>query len=679
MVEQNKKMLCSKIYTGALMHERLTPLRHRFDYPVYFFCFDLDELPEIGRRIPFFGYNRFDLFSFYDRDYLQRGPGTLRGKITDLLRTQGLDINLGKIELVTTARLLGHVFNPASFFYCYDEAGHLRALVTQVNNTFGEMHVYLCTHLTHNAQTGMFHATSDKAFHVSPFFDRTGRYDFVVTLPEAKIDLNVNLYRENKAALLAQMKGTGKPLTKGSLLKTMLCYPLSVFLTLPRIHWQAARLYFQKKLPAYKKPVPSNRMTLRTALPNLRQKLCMTLLFPFFERIVKGRLTLAFPDGTSRVFGGIEPGRDALIQIHHYNFFTRLAKEAGIGLGEGYMEEDWETPDLSAVLNLLIENKPFLEHKNAFFEVLSRWFNRGRHLLRENTIHMSKKNIEAHYDLGNPFYACFLDETWMYSAAFFENDDDDLATAQLRKIHKLIDKAQITADDHVLEVGCGWGSFAIVAAQRTGCRVTGITLSKEQLKLAQERAAAAGVSDRVDFQLCDYRHVTGLYDKIVSIEMLEAVGHEYFDDYFKALDRLLKPEGRIAIQVITIPDDRYESYRMSCDFIQKHIFPGGHLPSLEALEESMRRVSSFRLADREDIGLHYAETLRRWRMRFNAKRAEILKLGYAERLFRAWNYYFSYCEAGFDSKHIHDFQLVLTRSEIKPERELYADLNAAAR
>lgn len=671
-------LIKSKIYTGSLMHERLGPAKHRFVYPVYFFCFDLDELTNGRLDNPIFSLNRFNLFSIRETDYLQRGPEPLRGKLEDLLRAHGITANIPRVELVTTARFLGHVFNPASFFYCYDENDQLRAFVTQVNNTFGETHLYICVDPAWDKNTELYRGKAAKAFHVSPFFDRSGEYDFVFSKTGEVIDLNVNLFRENKPALLAQMTGRSQPLTTGNLWGTLMRFPLSILLTLPRIHWQAARLYFEKKLPAYKKPVPASRMTVRTVLPGLRHKLCMRLLFPFFDRIRKGRLTLAFPDGSQRVFGGKLPGRDALIQIHHYNFFIRLAKDAGIGLGEGYMEQDWDTPDLTGLLNLLIDNKPYLENKNAFFEVLSRWLNRGKHLLRKNTVLMSKKNIQEHYDLGNRFYEQFLDETWMYSCAIFQSPEDDLADAQLRKLHSVIDKAQIGPEAHVLEVGCGWGGFAIEAVRRTGCRVTGITLSEEQLKLARERVDKAGLSHRIDFQLCDYRHMTGLYDRIVSIEMLEAVGHEYFDDYFKTLDRLLKPEGRAVIQVITIPDERYENYRISCDFIQKHIFPGGHLPSLGALKQSIARASAFHVIQTEDIGPHYAETLRRWRLRFNAKRAEILKLGYPERLFRAWNYYFSYCEAAFDARYIHDLHIVLTR-EKNPESLRHENYQSSAR
>lgn len=652
----------SKIYTGTLMHERVGPVKHRFVYPVYFFCFDLDELTAGHVRSALFSFNTFSVFSIFETDYLQHGEGSLRGKLEDLLRAHGLTASIPRIELVTTARFFGHVFNPASFFYCYGTDGTLRALVTQVNNTFGETHLYFCIEPVWDETTRLYRGRTAKDFHVSPFFDRTGEYDFVFSKTGETIDLNVNLYRENKPALLAQMTGRSQPLTTRSLWGTILKFPLSIFLTLPRIHWQAARLYFEKKLPAYKKPAPESRMTIRTALPSIHHKVCMRLLFPFLERLQKGRLTLAFPDGSQRVFGGKQPGSDGLIQIRDYRFFVRLAKDAGIGLGEGYMEHDWDTPDLTKLLNLLIDNKPYLESHNPFFEVLSRWFNRGRHLLRKNTILMSKKNIQEHYDLGNRFYEQFLDETWMYSCAIFKTPEDDLAEAQLRKLHRVIDKAHMGPETNVLEVGCGWGGFAIEAVRRTGCRVTGITLSEEQLKLARQRVEEAGLAHRIDFQLCDYRHMTGLYDRIVSIEMLEAVGHEYFDDYFKTLDRLLKPEGRAVIQVITIPDERYENYRVSCDFIQKHIFPGGHLPSLGALKESIARASAFQIKETEDIGPHYAETLRRWRLRFNARRAEILKLGYPERLFRAWNYYFSYCEAAFDARYIHDLHIVLARA-----------------
>ena len=651
----------SKIYSGQLMHARLQPVEHRFNYPVYFYSFDLDELEALQKQLPLFGYNRWNLISLHDKDYLDRGPGTIREKLLRFLRAKGLDQGIARIELVTGARYFGYVFNPASFFYCYDADGELAVAVTQVNNTFGEMHLYISPKPARQATASLRRGTALKEFHVSPFFDRQGEYEFLFSPLGAQADICVNLYKEGRPALLAQLTGKASVLDTGNLIKTVLRFPFSAALAVPRIHWQALKLHFQKKLPVYKKPVPSSPMTIRTALPGFSHKIAMALVLPFLDRLQKGRLTLVYPDGRRQVFGNKRPGFEALIQIHHYRFFSRLARAAGIGLGEGYMEEDWDTPDLTAVLQLFVDNKPFLEKRGVFFETLSRLLNRWRHLTHKNSVGKSRKNIREHYDLGNDFFEIFLDETMTYSCAFFRGEDEDLEEAQRHKIRMMIKKAKIGPDDHVLEIGSGWGAFAIEAVRQTGCRVTGLTLSEEQLKLATFRVGEAGLSDRIEFKLCDYRNMTGTFDRIVSIEMLEAVGHEFLGTYFQSVDRLLAPDGIAVIQVITIPDQRYESYRRGCDFIQKHIFPGGHLPSLTALSEKMTQFSSLMVENLENIGPHYAETLKRWRLRFNARRRDIEKLGYPARMIRAWNYYFSYCEAGFASRHLNNLQLVLTR------------------
>ncbi len=663
----------SKIYRGHLMHARLQPVEHRFTYPAYFYAFDLDELAELPKKIPFFGYNRFNITSLYDADYLERGPGTIREKLLRFLRAQGLDQGIGRMELVTGARYFGHVFNPASFFYCYDTAGALAVVVTQVNNTFGEMHLYVSPR-PERQSSSLHRATAQKEFHVSPFFDRQGEYEFLFSSLETQADICVNLYKEGRPALLAQLTGRAAPLTARNLAQTLLRFPLSAALALPRIHWHAVKLHFQKKLPAYKKPAPKHPGTIRTALPGWRHKIAMLLVLPVLARIEKGRLTLVLPDGRRYAFGGKQEGFEALIRIHHYDFFSRLVRDAGIGLGEGFQEEAWETPDLTAVLRLLIDNKPFLEKKGVLFEKLSRLLNRWHHWARKNTPVKSRKNIREHYDLGNAFFGTFLDETMTYSCAFFRDADEDLEDAQKSKIRMILDKARITAQDHVLEIGCGWGALAIEAVRRTGCRVTGLTLSEEQLKLATERVREAGLSDRIEFKLCDYRSLTGKFDRIVSVEMLEAVGHEYLGTYFQVLDRLLVPGGIAVIQVITIPDQRYESYRRGCDFIQKHVFPGGHLPSLAAISEKMTRFSSLEVENLQNIGPHYAETLARWRVRFNARRADVEKLGYPAKLIRTWNYYFSYCEAGFGARQLNNLQLVLTRpgNAQLEDRKLYA-------
>jgi cyclopropane-fatty-acyl-phospholipid synthase len=292
--------------------------------------------------------------------------------------------------------------------------------------------------------------------------------------------------------------------------------------------------------------------------------------------------------------------------------------------------------------------------------VIGRLANRILHARRRNTPQGSRRNIRAHYDLGNDFYCLWLDpETMLYSCALFEHPDQTLAEAQAAKIRRIVELAGIGPEHHVLEIGCGWGGFAIEAVRRTGCRVTGITISEAQLKLAQERVRAAGLADRIDLRLMDYRDLDGQYDRIVSIEMLEAVGHEYFEVFFRKCAQVLKPDGRAVLQVITIPDERYDAYRRNPDWIQKHIFPGGILPSRSILAAAMEKAGRLRVVHADNIGPHYASTLRAWRDTFDARADDLRLMGFDNTFQRKWDYYFSYCEAGFATGYIDDWHLVL--------------------
>jgi cyclopropane-fatty-acyl-phospholipid synthase len=284
------------------------------------------------------------------------------------------------------------------------------------------------------------------------------------------------------------------------------------------------------------------------------------------------------------------------------------------------------------------------------------------HAINRNTKTGSRRNIQAHYDLGNDFYQLFLDaETLLYSSALFESPNQSLGDAQRAKIQNLIRLAGIEAHHHILEVGCGWGGFAIEAARTIGCKVTGLTISQAQYDLATQRIKEAALTEQIDIQLCDYRDAKGTYDRIVSIEMLEAVGHAYYGNYFSTLDRLLKPGGRIALQVITIPDQRYDAYRQNPDWIQKHIFPGGILPSLTELSKAMTKHSMLHIDHIENIGIHYAETLRRWRATCEAHPETLKKMGYDALFQRKWIYYLAYCEAGFQTEFINDLHIILKR------------------
>jgi len=309
----------------------------------------------------------------------------------------------------------------------------------------------------------------------------------------------------------------------------------------------------------------------------------------------------------------------------------------------------------------LIDNRRALAEGNLPLSALSRYRNYRLHRARPNTLSGSRRNITAHYDLSADFYRTFLDESMTYSCGLFRRHGDSLEEAQANKIRSVIEKARIDAHDHVLEIGCGWGGFAIETVKATGCRLTGITISREQYAYALDRVRRAGLEGRIEILLEDYRTVQGFYDKIVSIEMLEAVGHEHLGTFFERCERLLKPDGLIVIQVITIPDQRYDSHRGKPNWIQKHIFPGGVLPSLTAICRAMTADSSLIVDDLENIGIHYARTLRLWRERFMQAGKELERQGISRSMQRTWIYYFAICEAQFEKRVLNDLQMVLTR------------------
>jgi cyclopropane-fatty-acyl-phospholipid synthase len=351
----------------------------------------------------------------------------------------------------------------------------------------------------------------------------------------------------------------------------------------------------------------------------------------------------------------------AVLQVHDHRFFTRCLLHGDIGFGEAFMDREWDSPDPTAVVRFFIRNREVFDDGSFRSTLLSRLTNLLRHLANANTPWGSRRNIRRHYDLSNAFFATFLDPTMAYSCALFAAPGEDLEAAQRRKFRRLMELARLGPEDHVLEIGCGWGGFALEAVRQTGCRVTGITISRQQYDLARARVRAAGLEGRIAIRLADYRQVRGRFDKIVSIEMLEAVGHRYFGAFFRACERLLKPDGLMALQVITIPDQRYPRYRRECDWIQKHIFPGGLLPSLTELARTMTRHSRLMVESAVNIGDHYALTLAAWRERFLAREAEVAALGFDRTFRRKWLYYLAACEAGFRERVLGDLQLLLTR------------------
>lgn len=388
---------------------------------------------------------------------------------------------------------------------------------------------------------------------------------------------------------------------------------------------------------------------------------------PFWERLIAGwasrmrlgRLTLVFPNGREHHTHGTEPGPAATLKLHNARPVWRLLGNGSLGFAEAHMAGDWDSPDLATLLELAVLNEENLSDVASPSTLLG-WLARGRHLLKRNTRAGSRRNIAFHYDLGNAFYRLWLDETMTYSSALYEQGTETLAEAQEAKYDRIIRELDIGPNDHVLEIGCGWGGFAERAVEKTGCRVTGLTLSKEQAEFARNRLAKAGMNDRAEIRIEDYRDVTGHFTKIVSIEMFEAVGEENWQTYFSRVRELLSEGGKAVVQVITIDERRFETYRRGADFIQTYIFPGGMLPSVTAFEAAARRTG-LAVTDCFRFGRDYERTLLAWDRAFTAHWPRIAAMGFDERFFRMWRYYLHYCAAGFRTGRLDVVQFTMAR------------------
>ncbi|POO56756.1 SAM-dependent methyltransferase [Agrobacterium rosae] len=378
------------------------------------------------------------------------------------------------------------------------------------------------------------------------------------------------------------------------------------------------------------------------------------------NNMTQGRLTVIFPGGYEYVVKGSEPGAHGVISLNRGRVVRRLLMGGSLGFAQAYIDGDWDTPDIAALLEVAIANEKNWSSVSEPSKIFSA-FAYLRHRLRRNSKSGSRRNISFHYDLGNRFYSTWLDETMTYSSALFQTPGQSLADAQNAKYDRIVEQLKIGPDDHVLEIGCGWGGFAEYAVGKTGCRVTGLTLSREQADFAKNRLAKAGMSDRTDIRLEDYRDCQGRYSKIVSIEMFEAVGEENWPTYFRRVRELLAPGGEAMVQVITIDESRFDDYRRNADFIQTYIFPGGMLPTITTFREAAA-VEGFTVPDMLRFGKDYDHTLMLWDRAFVNNWQRIEPLGFDERFRRMWQYYLHYCAAGFRAGTIDVVQFQLKAS-----------------
>ncbi len=394
----------------------------------------------------------------------------------------------------------------------------------------------------------------------------------------------------------------------------------------------------------------------------------------FFKALAsmkRGSLRVLLPDGTQEYLGDPDSKVDpqfhtAMIHIKNPVFFRKCVFYGDIGFSESYIDGDWDTDNIESVISwflLNVDTAPNISgtSKKMFHLDLFNLGNKFLNFLRRNTLRGSRKNITEHYDLGNSFYRLFLDSTMTYSCAYFEKLDQTLEEAQHTKVERICQKLQLKAGEHLLEIGSGWGYLAVHAAKKYNVRVTSVTLSDQQLKFAKERAAKEGVSHLVEFRLQDYREIQGRFDKIVSVEMLEAVGDKYYETFFKKCHEVLKPDGLMALQVITCPDSRFHELKKGVDFIQKHIFPGSLIPSIARINQAINATGNLYLYNLEDMGYFYGKTLNLWKEAFDANLREVRAQGFSEKFIRKWRYYLSYCAAAFSMRNLSVVQMVYTR------------------
>jgi len=646
------------IFKGTLFHKRFHPKQHEFTYPAFFFGIDCDSLTATHKKNLFFSYNRFNLFSIHDKDYLKDTHRPLANKVRDLLIEHGYTTKITAITLITSARCLGYCFNPVSFYYCYNNST-LVYIIAEVNNTFKERHPYILTCSNEPSDT-FIRLSTKKEFYVSPFFTLDGHYEFKMTPYSKQMTLIIDYRNSERLLLHASLTGKQASMTNKSLFWLFTSYPWTCFATFLRILFQAFLLKFKKHLPIIQKMKIKHKDSFITKKPSASQFFCMKLIVSRLKKITGSHISVTFPSGVTQSFGDESLPIESQLWIKDYRFFNRVALRQEIGLGESFMLNEWESDDVKGLLIILLKNIHTVQNMDSFVFKPIQWLLSFQHFLNRNHINNSRKNIGKHYDLSNDFFKCFLDETMLYSCAYYPEESTSLYDAQKEKLKKIITTADVKPGMRVLEIGSGWGALAIELASQVDCHITTVTISKEQFNFVSNRIKELKLEDKITLLFQDYRHLDGTFDRIISIEMIEAVGHRYLPVYFQKINDLLKDSGKAFIQGITIRDDIYHSYKSSSDWIRKYIFPGGHLPSIMHIK-SLIKQTNLNLTSSENIGQHYVKTIEDWKQRLLTNITQIKSLGFDDVFIRKWLYYFDYCQAGFSENHIQDYHLLFDK------------------
>jgi len=414
-------------------------------------------------------------------------------------------------------------------------------------------------------------------------------------------------------------------------------------------------------------PISSPDFYKASVRPGFMESQARRAVIARLRQLVKGQLVVREGD-SEMVFGSLDDDfpEPISIEVNHPRFFSDIAFGGAVGAGEAYIQGHWSSSNLSETLRIFLRNREVLQKMDTGLALLSKPIQKLMHFMNKNTRTGSRKNIAAHYDLGNDFYKLWLDESMMYSCAYFESPHTSLYEASVAKLDRICRKLNLSASDSVMEIGTGWGGFAMHAASNYGCHVTTTTISQQQHDFAQNAIREAGLEDRITLLFNDYRDLSGTFDKLVSIEMIEAVGHEFHTTFFKKCCELLKPDGEMLLQAITIADQRYEQYKAGVDFIKRYIFPGGCLTSVTDMAQTMTTHTDMRVVHLEDIGPHYATTLRHWNQAFFDNLGEVQQQGYSDEFIRMWEYYLCYCESAFAERVIGDVQMHVMRPYAQP-------------
>ncbi len=660
-------MTASALYRGEIRHRRLGAPAGEFTYPLTLLYADLEELPRLldgllVRPAPgVVRLRRRDLLGGAD------GPATavaVRALIEERSRRPAPD---GAIRVLTAPRTLGLAFNPVSFYYCFDADDRLDTVIAEVTSTpWLKRHAYV---LRATGEERVIRGEHAKLLHVSPFQDMDHRHVWAVTAPGATLSVHIENHRDGVGTkdFDATLGLRREELTPASLRRAVRRHPGSAVRTLGLIYGHAIALklkgapHFSPPADAAVCPHAAPPPTIETPMTKLTpaQSAARRVVLAILGRLTTGRLTLVEPDGRRHLLGpGGEPSATAT--LNDPQVWVALCSGSR-GLGQSYTDGLWDSPELTDVVRLAARNVGGIDEVRRRIQALRVPYQHLRGLRGRVTKAQGRQDIHAHYDLGNDLFELMLDETMMYSAGSFSSPEATLRDASIEKLELVCDKLDLKPGDRVLEIGAGWGGFAIHAATTRGCHVTTTTISVEQHAYALGKVKAAGVEDLVTILLEDYRDLTGTYDRVVSLEMIEAVGWQDFPTFFRVCSERLERDGAMLLQAITMDDRAYEVEKASNSFIRERIFPNGSLPSQAEIARCLEAQTDLRMAHHEDLTGDYVHTLHHWRKNIEASTDRLEELGYDERFRRLWQFYLCYCEGGFAERRIGVGQTLLAK------------------